>query len=173
MSFPRDLVMENGAPFWSSPKRCPVPVVFDAADELHMLFVRSTALLLAEEHRVPVPEVRVRYNSENLMHGSYERVFTSMTAQDSDIAGLLAHVVVPPFVPKSKKIVTDESVKRADAVKVATHINTNSHTCTHYTSLHTESSHTTPLSPLMHRQWIWRTRASRWRPCARRWASLR
>jgi hypothetical protein len=38
--------------------------------------------------------------------------------QDCDLVSLVAAVEPPPFVSKVKKIITDESVKKAEAAKV-------------------------------------------------------
>ena len=33
--FPKDAVDKEGAPFWSGPKRCPTPIVFDPSVKEH------------------------------------------------------------------------------------------------------------------------------------------
>lgn len=86
-SFPPETLLSDGSPFWQPPKRQPMPLVFDASDPLHMLFVESAAALFARVYGIAIPA-------------------------DEEMTKHLAHVVVPPFVSKSKKIVTDESVKR-------------------------------------------------------------
>jgi len=45
--FPSNHLDSNGAKFWSGPKRCPSPIVFDPKDPLHVAFVQSTANLVA------------------------------------------------------------------------------------------------------------------------------
>jgi len=62
--FPEDHLDSNGAKFWSGPKRCPKPIVFDASDPLHVAFVQSTANLVAfnlnigqEEDKAKVAEI--------------------------------------------------------------------------------------------------------------------
>ncbi|KAI5151426.1 ubiquitin-activating enzyme E1 [Enteropsectra breve] len=47
-SFPPDYVTKEGLPFWSPPKRPPVPISFNVNDKIHILFVETTANLLAE-----------------------------------------------------------------------------------------------------------------------------
>mmetsp|Transcript_6697 Transcript_6697/g.21080 ORF Transcript_6697/g.21080 Transcript_6697/m.21080 type:complete len:1041 (-) Transcript_6697:52-3174(-) len=47
-NFPEDQVTAAGAPFWSGAKRAPRVLVFDAADELHLSYVRAAADLRAE-----------------------------------------------------------------------------------------------------------------------------
>ena len=47
-NFPPDQKTSTGAPFWSGPKRCPKPIVFDSSLKLHMDFVLSAANLRAE-----------------------------------------------------------------------------------------------------------------------------
>ena len=51
-NFPADYKTTTGAPFWSGPKRCPTPQVFDADNELHMDYVVAAANLRAEVRRV-------------------------------------------------------------------------------------------------------------------------
>ena len=93
-SFPPDATLTDGSPFWLPPKRQPVPVIFSMHDPLHMAFVHSGAMLFAYTYGITPPE-------------------------HDNLAEVLAGVVVPPFEPKSKKIVTDESVKRTDAAAAA------------------------------------------------------
>ena len=45
--FPEDHVNEDGQRFWSGPKRCPVPIKFDANDPVHLSYVAAFANLLA------------------------------------------------------------------------------------------------------------------------------
>jgi ubiquitin-activating enzyme E1 len=49
-NFPKDSVTSSGQPFWSGPKRCPVPVIFDWNDEEHINFVVSAAQLHAANY---------------------------------------------------------------------------------------------------------------------------
>eukprot|EP00045_Choanoeca_perplexa_P013386 m.151731 g.151731 ORF g.151731 m.151731 type:complete len:1007 (-) comp16344_c0_seq1:68-3088(-) len=46
-NFPKDRTTESGAPFWSGPKRCPDPLVFDAENPNHLGFVIAGANLRA------------------------------------------------------------------------------------------------------------------------------
>lgn len=45
--FPPDAKTKEGQPFWSGPKRCPGPAIFDATDETHFQFVYACANLIA------------------------------------------------------------------------------------------------------------------------------
>ena len=47
-NFPSDYKTSTGQPFWSGPKRCPNPQVFDAENPLHMDYVVAAANLRAE-----------------------------------------------------------------------------------------------------------------------------
>lgn len=58
-NFPPDQQTSSGAPFWSGPKRCPVPMAFDANNDLHLDYVWATANLKAEVYGVP--QVRDRH----------------------------------------------------------------------------------------------------------------
>jgi len=49
-NFPKDSVTSSGQPFWSGPKRCPVPVIFDWNDEEHVNFIVSGAQLHAANY---------------------------------------------------------------------------------------------------------------------------
>eukprot|EP00002_Diphylleia_rotans_P040042 TRINITY_DN9404_c0_g3_i2.p1 TRINITY_DN9404_c0_g3~~TRINITY_DN9404_c0_g3_i2.p1 ORF type:complete len:942 (-),score=201.60 TRINITY_DN9404_c0_g3_i2:180-3005(-) len=52
-SFPVDMVTEAGTPFWSAPKRPPIPIQFDSSDPLHLQFIISAANLRAEVFGIP------------------------------------------------------------------------------------------------------------------------
>lgn len=47
-NFPKDQTTSTGQPFWSGPKRCPDPIIFDANEDLHLDYVFSAANLKAE-----------------------------------------------------------------------------------------------------------------------------
>lgn len=49
-NFPKDSVTSSGQPFWSGPKRCPVPIIFDWNDEEHRNFIVSAAQLHAANY---------------------------------------------------------------------------------------------------------------------------
>jgi len=51
--FPADHKDKEGQPFWSGPKRCPGPVVFDPSDERHVGFVLTYANLIAVSLSIP------------------------------------------------------------------------------------------------------------------------
>lgn len=93
--FPPTQVTTEGVPFWSGPKRCPNPVVFDPHDELHMSFIVAAANLRAFMFHL--------------------KGTTDLTV----IRQALKEVRVPKFVPKSGiHIETDEkkaAEKRAEA----------------------------------------------------------
>jgi ubiquitin-activating enzyme E1 len=52
-NFPRDQQTSTGQPFWSGPKRCPDPIVFDAEEDLHLDYVFAGANLKAEIYGIP------------------------------------------------------------------------------------------------------------------------
>ena len=84
-NFPPDQTTSSGEPFWSGPKRCPHPVVFDITNDLHLDYIVAGANLKAEVYGIS--QVRDR----------------------SVIADMVSNVVVPKFIPKSgvKIAVTD------------------------------------------------------------------
>jgi ubiquitin-activating enzyme E1 len=45
-NFPSDLLTVEGLPFWSSGKRCPIPIKLDINNKLHLDFINSTIYLL-------------------------------------------------------------------------------------------------------------------------------
>jgi ubiquitin-activating enzyme E1 len=47
-NFPQDQQTSTGQLFWSGPKRCPAPIVFDVNDTLHLDYVFAAANLKAE-----------------------------------------------------------------------------------------------------------------------------
>ncbi|XP_022652731.1 ubiquitin-like modifier-activating enzyme 1 isoform X2 [Varroa destructor] len=57
-NFPKDQVTSSGAPFWSGPKRCPHPLVFDTDVELHLNYVEAAARLKAFMYGIDSKGVR-------------------------------------------------------------------------------------------------------------------
>lgn len=52
-NFPPDQQTSSGQPFWSGPKRCPEPLVFDVNNELHVDYVYAAANLKAAVYGLP------------------------------------------------------------------------------------------------------------------------
>lgn len=88
-NFPPDQVTTSGQPFWSGPKRCPVPLTFDVNDPLHLDYIVAAANLKAAVYGIPFNRNR------------------------SEIASIVSTVQVPEFVPKSgvKIAETDSQVQ--------------------------------------------------------------
>ncbi|XP_063984107.1 ubiquitin-like modifier-activating enzyme 1 [Diachasmimorpha longicaudata] len=88
-NFPPDQVTASGQPFWSGPKRCPLPLTFDPKDPLHVDYIVAAANLKAAVYGLP----RNRNRSE--------------------ILKMLEAVIVPEFVPRSgvKIAETDSQVQ--------------------------------------------------------------
>lgn len=76
-NFPPDQMTSSGQPFWSGPKRCPTPLVFDLNNSLHLDYVFAGANLKAEVYGIP--QVRDR----------------------NAVADIVSQIKVPEFVPKS------------------------------------------------------------------------
>ncbi|KAK9503585.1 hypothetical protein O3M35_010114 [Rhynocoris fuscipes] len=76
-NFPADQVTSSGQPFWSGPKRCPVPLTFDVNDPLHLDYIYAAANLKAEVYGIP--QLRNR----------------------EAIANMVKNVKVPEFIPRS------------------------------------------------------------------------
>jgi len=93
-NFPPDQVTSTGSPFWSGPKKCPKPLVFDTDNEMHMDFIMAAANLRAEIYGI------------------------GQNKNQAEIISILAEVNVPVFVPQSgvKIAVTDsEAQAQSDA----------------------------------------------------------
>lgn len=89
-NFPPDQETSSGQPFWSGPKRCPEPLVFDVNEPLHLDYVFAAANLRAEVYGIP--QVRDR----------------------QAVALLVQQVQVPEFKPRSGvKIETNENAAAA------------------------------------------------------------
>lgn len=88
-NFPPDQVTSNGHPFWSGPKRCPVPLTFDVNDPLHLDYIVAAANLKAAVYGLPTNRNR------------------------SEIAAIVSTIRVPEFIPKSgvKIAETDSQVQ--------------------------------------------------------------
>lgn len=76
-NFPTDQLTSSGQPFWSGPKRCPHPLVFDADTALHLDYVLAAANLKAEVYGIEQCRDRAA------------------------VAALVAKVDVPEFTPRS------------------------------------------------------------------------
>ncbi|NXN91286.1 UBA1 enzyme, partial [Rhinopomastus cyanomelas] len=76
-NFPPGQKTNSGTLFWSGPKRCPHPLVFDPDNPLHLDYVMAAANLFAQSYGIP---------------GSRDRV---------GVAQLLREVKVPPFTPRA------------------------------------------------------------------------
>ncbi|KCV68462.1 hypothetical protein H696_04756 [Fonticula alba] len=106
-NFPPDAVTSNGHLFWTAPKLCPTPLVFDPAEPSHLSFIEAASRLIAQVFGIPVPdEVEQPLAQAGGTHGT--------TAAGYRI--LLDAVVVPEFVPASNvKIHTVDSEAAAEA----------------------------------------------------------
>ncbi|RMB88281.1 hypothetical protein DUI87_35352 [Hirundo rustica rustica] len=89
----RSLKTNSGTLFWSGPKRCPHPLVFDPDNPLHLDYVVAAANLFAQSYGIA---------------GSRDR---------AGVAELLRHVRVPPFAPKAgvRIHVSDQELQSASA----------------------------------------------------------
>ncbi|XP_050429029.1 ubiquitin-like modifier-activating enzyme 1 [Adelges cooleyi] len=76
-NFPPDQMTSSGQPFWSGPKRCPKPIIFDVNNILHLDYIFAAANLRAET-----------YNISQVRDRAY-------------ISNVALSVKVPEFVPKS------------------------------------------------------------------------
>ena len=91
-SFPPDALTAEGVMFWLPPKKCPVPLEFDAHNDLHRAFIEAAANLRAANFGIP--QVR------------------NMSAADVDAA--VAGLEVPHFVGVQKQVL-DEHGNLQDA----------------------------------------------------------
>ncbi|EDO33332.1 predicted protein [Nematostella vectensis] len=88
-NFPADQMTSSGQPFWSGPKRCPHPLVFDPREGTHLDFISAAANLRAYMYGIT---------------GSKDQQY---------ILDILKGITVPEFVPKSgvKIAVTDQEAE--------------------------------------------------------------
>jgi len=80
--YPLDAKTEEGAPFWSLPKRAPTPLVFDAEHMLHLQFIAAMACLRAAIFKLKLPSDQPRTD-----------------AFRKEIGQMALQVTVPDFVP--------------------------------------------------------------------------
>ncbi|KAG4305454.1 hypothetical protein PORY_001010 [Pneumocystis oryctolagi] len=89
-NFPKDSVTSNGMPFWSGPKRTPVPLIFDINDEQHMTFIISGANLHAFNYGLKGETDK----------GIYKKV--------------LENIIVPEFTPNTSIKINENDSELAD-----------------------------------------------------------
>eukprot|EP01134_Creolimax_fragrantissima_P004779 CFRG4779T1 len=98
-NFPPDQMTSSGTSFWSAPKRCPKPLVFDSSEPLHLDFIVASANLRAANYG---------------LNGSKDTVY---------IKSKLSDVMVPEFAPKSGvKIQVDSNETPAEEEADASHL---------------------------------------------------
>ncbi|XP_053317677.1 ubiquitin-like modifier-activating enzyme 6 [Spea bombifrons] len=97
-SFPLDTRLKDGSLFWQSPKRPPIPVVFDVKDPVHFAFIKSAAKLFAEVHNIH---------------------FTEKDLSQDDIMEITSRMILKDFAPSSKIVETDETVEKPDQITVS------------------------------------------------------
>ncbi len=104
-NFPSNATTSTGTPFWSGPKKCPRPLLFDFTEKDHMNFVVSASMLHAENYHLECPqEVNPQY-----------------------FKSVLERVVLPPFIPKSGVRIHTNDAEVADHNQgSSTHISDNS-----------------------------------------------
>jgi ubiquitin-activating enzyme E1-like protein 2 len=91
--YPLDKTVDNiGTLFWTAPKRAPTPIAFAFDDEVHRAFAVNFAHLYARTWHIAVDE--------------------ALLADEARLRAVLDATHVPPFVPKRKKISTDESITK-------------------------------------------------------------
>ncbi|KAM4798221.1 ubiquitin-like modifier-activating enzyme 1 isoform X3 [Urocitellus parryii] len=92
-NFPPSQLTSSGALFWSGPKRCPHPLIFDVNNSLHLDYVMAAANLFAQTYGLA---------------GSQDRVA---------VTSLLQSLPVPKFTPKSgiKIHVSDQELQSASS----------------------------------------------------------
>ncbi|XP_055705856.1 ubiquitin-like modifier-activating enzyme 1 [Phlebotomus papatasi] len=89
-NFPAEQTTSSGEPFWSGPKRCPSPLVFDPNDSLHLSYIYAAANLKAEMYGIP-------------------------QERNKDVVReIVSTIQVPQFVPRSgvKIAVTDAALQQ-------------------------------------------------------------
>ncbi|KAL3536559.1 hypothetical protein ACH5RR_005020 [Cinchona calisaya] len=97
-TFPKDAITSSGAPFWSAPKRFPLPVQFAVDDPSHLHFIMAASILRAETFGIPIPDWLI---------------------SPKKLADAVDKVNVPNFQPKKDvKIVTDEKATSLSNVSI-------------------------------------------------------
>lgn len=76
-NFPKDQITSSGQPFWSGPKRCPVPLQFDVNNQLHIDYIVAAANLKAKIYGIKI-------------NRNYD-----------EIKNIVSTIEVPKFEPKS------------------------------------------------------------------------
>lgn len=74
--YPLDAVTKDGNPFWTLPKKPPMPIEFDPASELHCTFVNSMACLRATMFYIDIPSKEPRSEQFRIECGEIAGQFT-------------------------------------------------------------------------------------------------
>ncbi|KAI3385350.1 hypothetical protein SNEBB_009602 [Seison nebaliae] len=86
-NFPTEQRTQQGAPFWSAPKRCPHELHYDAKDELHLNYIYHAAALRADMYGLTVPP-----------------------KNDEELNVIIKDILIPEFKPASGiKIAVDDT----------------------------------------------------------------
>ena len=94
-NFPPDQVTSSGAKFWSGPKRCPRPAVFDLSNQTHFDYLVALSHLRAQMYNVEIPK-----ESES----------------EDFLASCLGEMTIEEFVPKQGvKIAANDSEAQQQA----------------------------------------------------------
>jgi ubiquitin-activating enzyme E1 len=97
-TFPEDATTNNGARFWSAPKRFPRPLEFSVDDPGHFQFIMAASILRAETFGIPIPD---------------------WVKSPKKLADAINNVMVPEFEPKKNvKIETDEKATSISAASI-------------------------------------------------------
>uniref|UniRef100_A0A8C4LDY5 E1 ubiquitin-activating enzyme n=1 Tax=Equus asinus TaxID=9793 RepID=A0A8C4LDY5_EQUAS len=93
----------SGAPFWSGPKRCPHPLIFDVNNPLHLDYVMAAANLFAQTYGLMGSQDRaaaaILLKSVQILVSDQELQHTSASVDDSRLQELKAMLPSPEKLP--------------------------------------------------------------------------
>ena len=100
--YPLDKLNDQGKPYWSLPKRPPMPVIFDPANKMHQNVIAAFACLYANMYQIKNPYDKPREEQAKI-----------------DMAMQASQVEVPEFVPddekgKRMKTTVEEEAKKGE-----------------------------------------------------------
>ena len=116
-AYPLDHMTKEGNPFWSLPKRPPVPAIFDPKNEVHYELVIAFACLRAQIYGITKPaEVREQATKDKLIAWVFKEIKCKEWTIDEDKAKAMQAEVEKGDAEKGETPKEDEATKPKEEI---------------------------------------------------------